>query len=101
MSSQPDASPALRPATVVVASARPPHEPDNPLNHPVTMASTYVAGGDRVAYVFVLALPGVIHPLEILDQISLGLEEDVLVRVEVGEAELNGHPGGLDPRVGG
>jgi cystathionine gamma-synthase len=36
----------LRPATTVVASGRPAHEPDNPLNHPVTMASTYVAGGD-------------------------------------------------------
>jgi cystathionine gamma-synthase len=36
----------LRPATSVVASGRPPHEPDQPLNHPVTMASTYVAGGD-------------------------------------------------------
>ncbi|MGH3368442.1 MAG: trans-sulfuration enzyme family protein [Nocardioidaceae bacterium] len=36
----------LRPATSLVTSGRPPHEPDNPLNHPVTMASTYVAGGD-------------------------------------------------------
>jgi cystathionine gamma-synthase len=36
----------LRPATVAVTSGRPPHEPDNPLNVPVTMASTYVAGGD-------------------------------------------------------
>jgi len=44
-----DASPApqaLRPATVAVTSGRPPHEPDNPLNEPITMASTYVAGGD-------------------------------------------------------
>lgn len=36
----------LRPATSVVTSGRPAHEPDNPLNHPLTMASTYVAGGD-------------------------------------------------------
>jgi cystathionine gamma-synthase len=36
----------LRPATTVVASGRPAHEPDNPLNTPLTMASTYVAGGD-------------------------------------------------------
>lgn len=36
---------ALRPATHVVTSGRPAHEPDAPLNHPVTMASTYVAGG--------------------------------------------------------
>jgi len=36
----------LRPATTVVTSGRPPHEPDNPLNTPITMASTYVAGGD-------------------------------------------------------
>ncbi len=26
---------------------RPPHEPDQPFNTPITMASTYVAGGDR------------------------------------------------------
>jgi cystathionine gamma-synthase len=37
---------ALRAATVAVTAGRPPHEPDNPLNTPVTMASTYVAGGD-------------------------------------------------------
>ena len=36
----------LRPATVAVTAGRPPHEPDNPLNVPLTMASTYVAGGD-------------------------------------------------------
>lgn len=45
MSSQPHDGKNLRPATTVVASGRPAHEPDNPLNHPVTMASTYVAGG--------------------------------------------------------
>ena len=37
----------LRPATAVVHSGRPPHEPDQPLSAPITMASTYVAGGDR------------------------------------------------------
>ena len=39
-----DPSP-YRPATVAVTSGRPPHQPDNPLNEPLTMASTYVAGG--------------------------------------------------------
>ena len=29
-----------------MTSGRPPHEPDQPLNVPLTMASTYVAGGD-------------------------------------------------------
>ena len=37
----------LRPATRAVHAGRPPHEPDQPLNAPITMASTYVAGGDR------------------------------------------------------
>lgn len=46
MSTEPDTDRVLRPATTVVTAGRPPHEPDNPLNHPVTMASTYVAGGD-------------------------------------------------------
>ena len=36
----------LRPATLAVTSGRPPHEPDQPLNTPVTLASTYVATGD-------------------------------------------------------
>ena len=36
----------LRPATPAVHLGRPPHEPDQPLNTPITMASTYVAGGD-------------------------------------------------------
>ena len=36
----------LSPATLVVKAGRPPHEPDQPLNTPVTLASTYVAGGD-------------------------------------------------------
>ncbi len=37
----------LSPATRVVHGGRPPHEPDQPLSAPITMASTYVAGGDR------------------------------------------------------
>ncbi|MEO5653183.1 MAG: PLP-dependent aspartate aminotransferase family protein [Marmoricola sp.] len=37
----------MRPATQAVHVGRPPHEPDQPLNPPITMASTYVAGGDR------------------------------------------------------
>jgi cystathionine gamma-synthase len=36
----------LRPATLAVTSGRPPHTPDSPLNEPITMASTYVAGGE-------------------------------------------------------
>ncbi|WP_122817064.1 trans-sulfuration enzyme family protein [Nocardioides pantholopis] len=35
------------PATVAVHAGRPPHEADEPLNTPITMASTFVAGGDR------------------------------------------------------
>lgn len=37
---------ALAPATVAVTAGRPPHTPDEPLNVPITMAATYVAGGD-------------------------------------------------------
>ena len=37
---------AWKPATVAVTAGRPPHEPDQPLNTPLTPASTYVAGGD-------------------------------------------------------
>ncbi|WP_183095684.1 trans-sulfuration enzyme family protein [Nocardioides stalactiti] len=36
----------LRPATITVTAGRPAHEPDAPLNPPITMASTYVATGD-------------------------------------------------------
>jgi cystathionine gamma-synthase len=36
----------LQPATVAVTAGRPPREPDQPLNVPITMASTYVAGGE-------------------------------------------------------
>ena len=35
----------MKPATVAVTAGRPPHEVDRPLNEPITMASTYVAGG--------------------------------------------------------
>ena len=38
---------SLKPSTLAVTAGRPPHEPDEPLNAPLTMASTYVAGGDR------------------------------------------------------
>ncbi|WP_110181753.1 trans-sulfuration enzyme family protein [Nocardioides solisilvae] len=40
------AGPTLRPATLAVTVGRPAHEPDAPLNAPITMASTFVAGGD-------------------------------------------------------
>src|SRR3954468_10612292 len=36
----------MRPATRVVPAGRPPHTADQPLNVPITMASTYGAGGD-------------------------------------------------------
>jgi cystathionine gamma-synthase len=36
----------LKPSTIAVTAGRPQHEPDRPLNEPLTMASTYVAGGD-------------------------------------------------------
>lgn len=39
--------PRLTPATVAVTAGRPPHTPDEPLNVPITMASTYVATGER------------------------------------------------------
>ena len=39
-------APALKPSTVAVTAGRPDKEPDAPLNTPLTMASTYVAGGD-------------------------------------------------------
>lgn len=37
----------LRPATRAVHAGRPPHEADQPLNVPITPASTFVGGGDR------------------------------------------------------
>ena len=39
-------TPDLQPATVAVTAGRPERVADNPLNEPITMASTYVAGGD-------------------------------------------------------
>jgi cystathionine gamma-synthase len=39
-------APQYQPATVAVTAGRPAHDPDQPLNVPVTLASTYVAGGD-------------------------------------------------------
>jgi cystathionine gamma-synthase len=42
----PPDQPTLRPSTLAVTAGRPAHEPDQPLNTPLTMASTYVAGGD-------------------------------------------------------
>ncbi len=44
--SVPTLPPGLRPATVAVTAGRPAHSPDQPLNVPVTLAATYVAGGD-------------------------------------------------------
>jgi len=41
----PTSAAPYRPATVAVTAGRPPHVSDNPLNEPLTMASTYVAGG--------------------------------------------------------
>lgn len=46
MTSDSHPSRALKPSTVAVTAGRPPREPDSPLNVPVTLASTYVAGGD-------------------------------------------------------
>jgi cystathionine gamma-synthase len=37
----------LAPATIAVSAGRPPREPDAPLNPPVTLASVFVAGGER------------------------------------------------------
>jgi cystathionine gamma-synthase len=39
-------APELSPATIIVKAGRPSPDPDSPLNTPITMASTYVAGGD-------------------------------------------------------
>ena len=36
----------LSPATLAVTAGRPEHEPDSPLNPPLVLASTYVAGGE-------------------------------------------------------
>ncbi len=42
----PDLTPGLTPATIAVTRGRPPRDPDQPLNVPITMASTYRATGD-------------------------------------------------------
>jgi cystathionine gamma-synthase len=42
----PNADQRWSPATTAVAAGRPPHTPDQPLNVPITMASTYGATGD-------------------------------------------------------
>ncbi len=42
-----ETAPGWRPSTLAVTLGRPPHEPDEPLNVPISMASTYVAGGER------------------------------------------------------
>ncbi len=39
-------TPKWKPSTVAVKAGRPEHRPDQPLNEPIVMASTYVAGGD-------------------------------------------------------
>lgn len=36
-----------KPSTLAVHAGRPPHEADEPLNTPITMASTFVGGGER------------------------------------------------------
>ena len=43
----PEKPTTLRPTTVAVHAGRPPHEPDQPLNVPITMTSTYVGGGEK------------------------------------------------------
>ncbi|HEV7957264.1 MAG: cystathionine gamma-synthase [Microbacteriaceae bacterium] len=42
-----DSSPAFHPETLAIISGRPPRDSDEPLNVPVHLASTYVAGGER------------------------------------------------------
>lgn len=37
----------LRPESIAVSAGRPAHEPDAPVNQPMVLASTYVAGGPR------------------------------------------------------
>ena len=42
-----DSEPELHPETIAVTAGRPPRDADQPLNVPITMASTYGAGGER------------------------------------------------------
>lgn len=44
---EPDPANALAPATLAITTGRPPREPDQPLNTPLTPASVFVAGGSR------------------------------------------------------
>ena len=63
----------LRPSTVAVTSGRPPHEVDQPLNTPITMASTYV-GGRALAFSSGLAAVSVV--LDLVGQGALVLAPD-------------------------
>ncbi|MGQ0467669.1 MAG: trans-sulfuration enzyme family protein [Sporichthyaceae bacterium] len=45
-SEEPERSTVLKPETVAVVAGRPAHLPDAPLNPPLTLASTFVAGGE-------------------------------------------------------
>jgi len=44
---EPTQQDAYAPTTIAVASGRPPRAPGAPLNEPVTLSSTYLAGGER------------------------------------------------------
>jgi cystathionine gamma-synthase len=46
MAADPSPTSSLRPSTIAVTAGRPERVPDAPLNTPITMAATYVAGGD-------------------------------------------------------
>lgn len=46
MAADPTPGSSLRPGTVAVTAGRPDRAPDAPLNPPITMAATYVAGGE-------------------------------------------------------
>ncbi len=39
--------PELSPATLAITAGRPPREPGAPVNEPVALTSTYLAGGER------------------------------------------------------
>ena len=45
--STPELPSSLKPTTLAIHAGRPPHDIDQPLNVPITMASTYVAGGAK------------------------------------------------------
>jgi cystathionine gamma-synthase len=46
MAADPSSTSSLRPSTIAVTAGRPDRVPDAPLNTPITMAATYVAGGE-------------------------------------------------------